>query len=150
MKLSTNFWLAEFEHSNVAKRHTPPIDNRVPEALMNNVRKLATVMQSIRDHFNHPVIISSGYRCRDLNRAVRGAPNSDHLYAAAADFIVPAFGDPYYVAKSLERDMNKLGIRQLILEFGHWIHVGVIPVAEINRVLTIDDTGVRIGIHQPE
>jgi zinc D-Ala-D-Ala carboxypeptidase len=149
MKLTHNFYLAEFEHSNTAKRHSPPIDNRIPATLMPNVRKLASVMQNIRDYLGHPVIISSGYRCPQLNRAVRGASNSDHVYAAAADFIVPGFGDPYRVCQALERKMHELGIRQMILEYGHWIHVGVIPVAEINRVLTIDERGTLVGLQQP-
>ena len=145
MKLAANFHLAEFEHSNTAARLG--INNKIPDTLMANVKRLAGVMQNIRDHFGSPVIISSGYRCQQLNRAVRGSTGSQHLWAAACDFIVPAFGSPYDVCKSLERDLHKHGIRQLIHEFGEWVHIGVLPVAEINRVLTIDSGGTRTGIH---
>jgi len=34
---------------------------------------------------NRPIRIIDGYRCPPHNRAVGGAPNSQHLYGAAAD-----------------------------------------------------------------
>jgi uncharacterized protein YcbK (DUF882 family) len=35
-----------------------------------------------------PIIISSGYRCRVYNKAINGAPNSQHMYGKAADIIM--------------------------------------------------------------
>jgi len=53
---------------------------------MPNVKKLAELMQSIRDEWKKPIIIDSGYRCPALNSIVKGSSSSDHLYAAACDF----------------------------------------------------------------
>lgn len=53
---------------------------------MDNVKKLAELMQTIRDAFKKPIIVDSGYRCPALNSIVKGSQTSDHLYAAAADF----------------------------------------------------------------
>ncbi|RLA80927.1 MAG: peptidase M15 [Deltaproteobacteria bacterium] len=35
-----------------------------------------------------PIYITSGYRCPEHNRAIGGAPDSDHLYGYAADIVV--------------------------------------------------------------
>ena len=41
-----------------------------------------------------PVVISSGYRCPELNAAVGGSKTSQHMKAQAIDFTCPGFGDP--------------------------------------------------------
>lgn len=46
------------------------------------------VLEQIREHFNAPVIINSGYRCVNRNKVVGGSPNSQHLYGRAADITV--------------------------------------------------------------
>lgn len=48
-----------------------------------------------------PIIITSGYRCPAHNKAVNGAPRSQHLYGRAADIIVPGV-DPAAVAAAAE------------------------------------------------
>ena len=49
---------------------------------------LVQLLQSIRDHFGAPVVITSGYRTAAHNRAVGGAPYSQHCYGRAADIRV--------------------------------------------------------------
>jgi len=50
--------------------------------------KLLYLLQKIRDHFDEPVIINSGIRCKKHNQAVGGASRSQHLYGTAADIVV--------------------------------------------------------------
>ena len=50
--------------------------------------KLVTQLQKIRNHFNKPVVINSGFRCASHNRRVGGASSSQHLYGRAADIVV--------------------------------------------------------------
>lgn len=77
MKLTKNFTLKEF----ACKDGTP-----VPEALYPNVQELANNLQVLRDHLGAPVSITgSGYRTASHNKKVKGAKNSQHLYAKAAD-----------------------------------------------------------------
>ena len=49
-----------------------------------------TVLEPLREHFGMPVVVSSGYRCKELNRLVGGVRNSQHLTGEAAD-IQPLF-----------------------------------------------------------
>ena len=49
---------------------------------------LVQVLQSIRDHFGVPVVITSGYRTAAHNKAVGGALCSQHCYGRAADIRV--------------------------------------------------------------
>ena len=85
MQISKNFSLEEFERSDTAKRLG--IDNRVPQFAVQRLRILCEkVLQPVRDHFGVPIIITSGYRCPDLNDAVKGATSSQHMKGEAADF----------------------------------------------------------------
>ncbi len=145
MRLTENFALEEFEHSNTAERLG--LDNRVPAHLMDNLERLARAMQRIRDFLGEPVVISSGYRSRELNDLVGGVPTSHHRFAAAADWICPAFGSPLECADAIEPHMDLWGICQLIHEHSRWVHCSILPVGEVNRVLTIDRHGVRVGLH---
>jgi len=46
------------------------------------------VCQQIRQRFNAPVVVRSGYRCEAHNQNVGGAPKSDHRFGWAADVAV--------------------------------------------------------------
>ena len=49
---------------------------------------LVSVLQKIRDHFEKPITINSGYRTVEKNKKVKGAKYSQHLYGTAADIVV--------------------------------------------------------------
>ena len=95
MKLSEHFDLNEFTRSATADRLH--IDNTIPEDLILNLRNLCEqVLEPLREHLGHPVVISSGYRYPALNRAVGGVPNSQHLTGEAADIVMPKLADVFY------------------------------------------------------
>lgn len=50
--------------------------------------ELVHILQAVRDHFGAPVVITSGYRTAAHNKAVGGAPYSQHCYGRAADIRV--------------------------------------------------------------
>lgn len=146
--LTEHFSLAEFERSDIARRHG--WDNHVPVGLLDNVKRTAAMLERIRvalwhaKGFECPLIITSGYRCLAVNRAVGSADNSAHNVGLAADWIAPAFGPPTEICRVLAQHIEALHIGQLINEFPGgdgegWVHTGVdIPDREINRVITID------------
>lgn len=50
--------------------------------------QLVVYLQRIRNHFDKPVVINSGYRCSKHNKAVGGATLSKHRFGMAADIVV--------------------------------------------------------------
>jgi len=145
--LSEHFTLEEFTRSDTATARG--IDNTPTEAALAELGKLADTLEQVRKLLgSNPVFISSGYRCPELNAAVGGAGNSAHLYGAAADFTVPAFGSPLDVCLALEQFLPELEIDQLIYENDSWIHLGRAPAGSKPRYqcLTIDDGQTVEGI----
>lgn len=62
------------------------IDNTPgPEARQNLTRLVENVLDPLREAYGHPITVTSGYRCPELNRAVGGAATSQHLAGEAAD-----------------------------------------------------------------
>ncbi len=78
------FTLNEFEKS--AKAWQLGIDNTIPSMQKKNIEKLVNlVLDPLREEIKSPVIVSSGYRCPRLNKAVGGALKSKHIEGLAAD-----------------------------------------------------------------
>lgn len=146
--LSPHFSLAELTASNVAKARG--LDNTPPPELIPRLVLLAELLERIRTTAGAPVIVSSGYRSPPVNRAVGGVTSSDHTQGHAADIVAPRYGSATELAKLLAPLVSVLGIGQLILEGirgKQWVHVSThTPEKAINRILTITDTGVKVGI----
>ena len=52
----------------------------------DNIKALVDkVIQPLRDAWGEPLAINSGYRCPEVNKAVGGAPTSQHAKGEAAD-----------------------------------------------------------------
>jgi zinc D-Ala-D-Ala carboxypeptidase len=151
MLLTNHFTLVELTRSATARRLG--IDNTPPQELMPRLILLAQLLEKIRASMaGAPVIVTSGYRCDKLNRAIGSRSSSDHVQGHAADFVAPAFGTPWRVATALARNADLLGIGQLILEGvggKQWVHVSTHrPEREVNRILTITDAGTFTGIRE--
>ena len=150
MKLSAHFTLAELTASNKAAQLR--IDNTPPPELMPRLVLTAEMLERIRSTLGVPVIVTSAYRCRQLNTAVGGVTSSDHTQGHAADFVAPGYGTPYDIAKLLAPLVSVLGIGQLILEGirgKQWVHVSTrMPEKLANRVITITDAGAQLGIQE--
>lgn len=130
MKLSENFYLQEFTISQEAERHG--YRNEPNEKQIENLRSLCVnVLQPHREIIVVPIFINSGFRSFDVNAAVGGKFNSQHLEGKAADFIVPSMNlvDVFNII------MQKLSFDQLIYEFGKWIHVSWNGEKNRNEVL---------------
>ena len=139
MTLSNHVSLAEFCHSDTAKRRG--IDNTIkdPAHLASAKLLCEKVFEPIREHFGVPIHISSGYRSAALNRAVKGSASSQHCRAEAMDIDADRYGKVTnkeifdYIREHLEWD-------QMIWEFGNdsqpdWVHVSFKATGNRKQIL---------------
>lgn len=126
MKLSKNLYLSEVIKSNTAIRLG--IDNNPTAEHLENLKEIANnIFQPLRDYFDEPIGVSSGYRSIALNKAIGGSKTSQHSKGEALDLDADIFGG---IANSEIFDFIKdnLDFDQMIWEFGtdkepNWVHV---------------------------
>lgn len=83
-------------------------------------QELLDVLDKIREHFNAPIIINSGYRTPSWNSKVDGAPNSYHCKGMAADIVVKGHSSSE-VAKYADSIMEQGGV----IRYTNFTHVDV-------------------------
>lgn len=126
-KLSEHLDLSEVTRSESAKRNG--ISNMPTAEHIANFKLLAEkIFEPIRNHFRVPIMISSGYRSKELNAAIGGSATSEHCSGEAID--IDMDGTPNGVTNRMIFDYIKdnLEYNQLIFEFGNaqnpdWVHV---------------------------
>jgi len=133
MKLSDNFSLAELIKSQTAERCN--IDNNPNKEHIVSLEKLCdNILQPVRDYFQKPVMISSGYRSPELSQKIGSSSRSQHCKGQAADLEIPGVSN-----KELADFINdNLDFDQVILEFhdpdeinSGWVHASY--VGDANR-----------------
>jgi hypothetical protein len=111
--------------SETAKRKG--ISNMPTPEHIENFKLLAEkVFQPIREHFGVPIILSSGYRSKELNTAVGGALSSQHCTGEAID--IDMDGTTVTNKQIFDFIKDNLSFDQMIWEFGtdsnpDWVHV---------------------------
>jgi len=141
MKLTTNFSLAEMTASQTAARKGIP-NNPTPGQIENLKKLCESVLQPIRNHYDAPVIVSSGFRSPELCVLIGSSIDSQHAKGQAADLQVSGI-DNEALATWIK---NNLDFDQLILEFykkeegphSGWIHVSY--VGKENRKQSLQAT----------
>ena len=129
MKISEHFTLEEFLLSEAAARLG--LDNTPTLVVITHLSLVAAAMERIRTLLgNRPIVIHSGYRSPQVNKAVGGVATSAHCCGLACDFVCPGFGTPYEVALAVLRSDTEYD--QLILEYG-WVHVGLAQGGALSR-----------------
>lgn len=129
MKLTKNFKFAEFVNTSYPQYAKENYD--YGKANIDKVKALAVGAQRVRDILGEPLVISSGVRCPSLNKAVKGAKNSQHVKCEAIDFVLTSVGDPRYQDSKLWNAFKKIRTSaiefdQLIYEVrgeSEWIHI---------------------------
>lgn len=116
MKLSKNFTLDEMIRTSTG------IPNIPTDKEIENIKMLVeNVLQPLRDHMNRPVIISSGFRSKEVNKAVGGSKTSGHMLGTAADITL---GTKTLNRLAYNYIRDNCEFRQLINEYNYsWIHV---------------------------
>ena len=83
-QLSENFTVEELTRSTTAEQLG--IDNTPDADSLENLKLLVdNVLQPLRDMYGRPIVVNSGYRCPQLNKAIGGAKTSQHTLGKAAD-----------------------------------------------------------------
>jgi len=129
MQLSEHLTLAEATKSQTATRLG--IDNSPTIAHLEALRAVAkNVFEPIRNHFGVPIAVTSGYRSKALNEAIRGSRRSQHCQGQALDIDADVYGR-ITNAEVFHYIKNHLDFDQLIWEFGNdttpdWVHVSYV------------------------
>ena len=125
------------------------IQNILPESLKSAIISTADHLEIVRGILKVPIHILSWYRCPELNTAVGGTPNSQHMQGTAVDFHASEFGSPLLVCKRLARFAGSIIFDQLILEHT-WVHISfsATPNGKARReVLTLlQDKTYAVGL----
>lgn len=136
--ISKHLSLEEVTRSNTAKSRG--IDNTPNDEQLANLKIVAEkIFEPLRRHLNIPIGISSGFRSKELNEALRGSKTSDHMKGFALDIDADIHGGVtnYEIFMYI---YNRLEFSQLIWEKGddnepNWIHVSFNPDNLKNEVL---------------
>jgi hypothetical protein len=132
LRFTSHFVLGEFLRSNTADRLG--INNTPLEYHIMRLRNLAQrSLEPVRQHLGLPIQVNSGYRCPELNAAVKGVKTSQHLLGEAADITIPKAHRPF--AHATDEQAARLiymyarqyaDYDQLILEHqgsSWWVHI---------------------------
>ncbi len=118
------FTIAELTRSSTAT--AKGIDNTPTAAVRANLEALiSNLLNPIREKYGNPIVVTSGYRCAALNKAVGGVADSQHLTGNAAD-LVGEHGTAEEVKAIFRAALSVGGYDQLIIEHKgatRWVHV---------------------------
>jgi uncharacterized protein YcbK (DUF882 family) len=117
------FTMNELTHSATAIRKG--IDNTPDNTAKANLTALvANILDPLREAYGKPIVVSSGYRCAKLNRAVGGVARSQHITGQAADIqsVSKSKADHKKLFELAQR--LRLPYDQLIDEYDYkWVHI---------------------------
>lgn len=122
--ISEHITYKEATQSQTALQHG--IDNAPPDNVIPFMKAVAEqCFEPLRKWYGKPLHINSFYRCHDLNVAVRGASNSQHVKGQAIDIDA---GSKKENEKLFNYIKTNLIYDQLIWEYGGaWVHVSFSP-----------------------
>ena len=133
MNLSEHFKLEELCKTKTGIKNVPN------EAQVENLKRLCRWLEQLRRRWNNlygegddPIIINSGFRSPEVNKAVGGVSTSNHLTGCAADIRCIGMEQALrYAAILLDiSDLNREDYDELLIEQKRnviWIHFAVRP-----------------------
>ena len=145
-KLSPHFTLGEMTKSN----SHPEVYNIPSHEAIANLKRLCGWLEVLRERYNErygvgeePIRINSGYRSPQLNRAIHGNANSNHMTGCACDIRVSGMEQAlrYAVILMDYADESKQEFDELLIEKNRygaiWVHFAVRPKDNRRKVLFI-------------
>lgn len=131
------FTMNELTHSATAIRKG--IDNTPDNTAKANLTALvANILDPLREAYGKPIVVSSGYRCAKLNRAVGGVARSQHITGQAADIqsVNKSKADHKKLFELVQR--LRLPFDQLIDEYDYkWVHISFSTRGNRRQVLHV-------------
>ena len=140
VRLSPHFTLGEFTKSS----SHPEIYNIPSHEAIANLKRLCTWLEVLRERSGGPVRINSGYRSPQLNRAIHGNANSNHMTGCACDIRVSGMEQAlrYAVILMDYADESKQEFDELLIERNRygaiWLHFAVRPSGNRRKVSFIN------------
>ena len=130
VRLTPHFTLEEMTRTNVKLGYLDQQRQTQPDAqVIDNLTRVCQWLEMMREV---PIIINSGYRCKELNRLVGGCPTSNHLTGCAADIRVNSKEQLLRYAVRLLDISDETGqdFDEILLERNsreYWLHFAVRP-----------------------
>lgn len=116
------FTLRELTKSSTASRNH--IDNTPSAEIIQNLQYgVDMVLDPLRRLYGKPIVITSGYRCPELNKRVGGVANSWHTQGNAADIHVSSLAEASKIFSNLQKIPS---VDTALFEHsksGQWLHV---------------------------
>ena len=150
-RLSQHFTLGE-----LCKTSAKTADGNIPSRVhIENLKRLCRWLERLRQRYNlnikdkiknkndEPIIINSGYRSPQVNKAVGGAANSNHLTGCAVDIHVNGMEQllRYAVILLDIADEGREDFDELLMERNakgtYWLHFAVRPTGNRRKVRLI-------------
>ena len=141
MNLSPHFTFEEMTRSEYALRRGWPNEPNQQET--DNLRRTAVLLEQVRRECGKPIIVTSGYRSPNINSAIGGSKNSQHMLGCAADIRAVGLSPEDLMRIIIGSDIK---YDQLIREFDSWVHISVPNSADAKprmQRLIIDKNGTR-------
>lgn len=118
--MTTNFTIEELTRSSFAIRNN--IDNTPNEKQTENLKFVIKNLEYLRKKLgNYPILVTSGFRSKEVNKGVGGVSNSDHIEGLAVDIIVKNNKSIKDTAKQIIE--TQLEFDQIII-YRNFIHLG--------------------------
>lgn len=134
--ITKNFSMEELVASNTARMKG--IDNTPDKEVEARLVLLAQqVLQPLRNRYGKPIKISSGYRCKTLNKAIGGVSTSQHLKGEAVDINNGQIENKklFLLASKMIKE-GVITVGQLIDEKGYkWLHISLPDNKHRNQIL---------------
>ena len=146
-KLSEHFTLGEMTKCN----SHPEVYNIPSHEAIANLKRLCGWLEELRKRYNakygvgeEPIRINSGYRSPQLNRAIHGNANSNHMTGCACDIRVSGMEQAlrYAVILMDYADETKQEFDELLIEKNRygaiWLHFAVRPQNNRRKIIFLN------------
>lgn len=124
MNLTPHFTIEELAGTSVEKYKK--LNLLKAQEQMGKMYMLAGFAERVREIVGKPLIITSGYRCPELNKAIGGALTSQHIFCEAIDFVVKGLRPEDVFNRIVTSDLK---YNQIIIERNtkgsQWVHISI-------------------------